>query len=263
MSDSKTSHARAGGAAPRPHGRPRKQPVARTLAAWAVHAFTASGAIAGLLAIAALIADDPRQTLLWLGAALLIDGFDGPMARKVRVSEFAPRFDGAVLDLVIDYLNYTVIPALLVYRSGLVPEGFEIPAAAWIMTTSLYCFGNRDMKTADNYFSGFPAAWNLVVLYFFIAGTGLWANLAIITLLGLLTFVPLKFVHPFRVRDLRSLTLAMTGAWAGLAFALVLAGAPGLPPAQALPTAYGAWLAVSLYFLCLCLWRSFAGRQSR
>ena len=240
-----------------------KLPKGRVAAAWAVHAFTASGVVTALLAITALIAGDLRLALLWLGAALIIDGLDGPMARKVRVSEYAPRFDGAVLDLVIDYLNYTVIPALLVYRSGLVPEGFEIPAAAWIMTTSLYCFGNRDMKTADNYFSGFPAAWNLVVLYFFIAGTGLWANLAIITLLGLLTFVPLKFVHPFRVRDLRSLTLAMTGAWAGLAFALVLASAPGLPPAQALPTAYGAWLAVSLYFLCLCLWRSFAGHQSR
>jgi phosphatidylcholine synthase len=232
---------------------------ARVLAAWAVHAFTASGVVTGLLAISALIAGDFRLALLWLGAALLIDGFDGPMARRVRVTEFAPRFDGAILDLVIDYLNYTVIPALLVYRFGLVPAGFAIPAAAYIMTTSLYCFGNRDMKTSDNYFQGFPAVWNIVVLYIYITASGPWLNLLLIAALGILTFVPLKFVHPFRVRAFRSLTLAMTGAWAGLTLALVLDSAPGRAPAEAMPVAYAAFLAVSLYFLGLCLWRSFRG----
>ena len=233
------------------------RPSGRVLAAWAVHAFTASGAVAGLLAISALIAGDLRMVLLWLGAALLIDGFDGPMARRVRVTEFAPRFDGAILDHIIDYLNYTVIPALVVYRFGLVPPGFAIPAAAFIMTTSLYCFGNKDMKTSDNYFSGFPAVWNLVVLYFYVASSGPWTNLAVVALMGALTFVPVKFVHPFRVRALRSATIAMTGAWGALTLVLVLNGRADLPPSEALPVAYAAWLAASLYFLGLCLWRSF------
>ncbi|MEX1152926.1 phosphatidylcholine/phosphatidylserine synthase [Parvibaculum sp.] len=232
------------------------KPKARVAAAWAVHAFTASGVVTGLLAIAALIAGDLRLALLWLGAALIIDGFDGPMARKVRVSEYAPRFDGAILDLVIDYLTYTVIPALLIYRFGMVPPGWEIPAAAFIMTTSLYCFGNREMKTNDNYFSGFPAVWNLVVLYFFIAGSGSWLNLAVIGALGLLTFVPLKFVHPFRVAALRPLTLAVTALWAGLTFWLVLASGPGLGPREAAPLAFWGFWAVSLYFLGLCIQRS-------
>ncbi|MDP2125062.1 MAG: phosphatidylcholine/phosphatidylserine synthase [Parvibaculum sp.] len=232
------------------------KPKARVAAAWAVHAFTASGVVTGLLAIAALIAGDLHLALLWLGAALIIDGFDGPMARKVRVSEYAPRFDGAVLDLVIDYLTYTVIPALLIYRFGMVPPGWEIPAAAFIMTTSLYCFGNREMKTKDNYFSGFPAVWNLVVLYFFIAGTGPWINLAVIGALGILTFVPLKFVHPFRVEALRPLTLAMTALWAGLTLWLVLASTPALAPAEAAPAAFWAFWAVSLYFLVLCVKRT-------
>ncbi len=250
----------------RAKGHPRPRPLdglkARVLAAWAVHAFTASGVVTGLLAISALIAGDFRLALLWLGAALLIDGFDGPMARKVRVTEFAPRFDGAILDLVIDYLNYTVIPALLVYRFGLVPPGFAIPAAAYIMTTSLYCFGNRDMKTSDNYFQGFPAVWNIVVLYVYIVASSPWLNLAVIAALGILTFVPLKFVHPFRVKAFRSLTLAVTGAWAGLTIALVAGSAPGRAPAETMPLAYWAFLAVSLYFLWLCLWRSFKGPQN-
>lgn len=234
----------------------------RVLAAWAVHAFTASGVVTGLLAISALIAGDFRLALLWLGAALLIDGFDGPMARKVRVTEYAPSMDGAVLDLVIDYLNYTVIPALLVYRFGLVPDGFAIPAAAFIMTTSLYCFGNRDMKTEDNYFQGFPAVWNLVVLYFYVISSSPWANLVIIAGLGILTFVPMKFVHPFRVKAMRGATLAMTGAWAALTVVLVLGSKSGETPADTMPTAYWAFLVVSLYFLGVCLWRSFKGPQN-
>lgn len=235
----------------------------RVVAAWAVHAFTASGAVAGLLAISALIAGDLRLVLLWLGAALLIDGFDGPMARRVRVTEFAPRFDGAILDHIIDYLNYTVIPALVVYRFGLVPPGFEIPAAGYIMTTSLYCFGNKDMKTEDNYFVGFPAVWNLVILYFYVTSSGHWANLVIIAALGALTFIPLKFIHPFRVKALRSYTLAITGAWGALTLVLVLGSGPNLAPADASPAAYGAWLLASLYFLGVCAWRTWKGPEAR
>ncbi len=249
MSDARTEREKAGLPPPQ---------RARVAAAWAVHAFTASGVITGLLAIAALIGGDLRLALLWLGAALIIDGFDGPMARKVRVTEYAPRFDGAVLDLVIDYLTYTVIPALLIYRFGLVPDGWGIPAAAYIMTTSLYCFGNREMKTADNYFSGFPATWNLVVLYFYIAGSGPWLNLAVIAALGILTFVPLKFIHPFRVKTLRPLTLAVTALWAGATFWLVVASAAATPPREASPVVFWGWVAASLYFLGLCVWRTAA-----
>lgn len=237
-------------------------PKARVAAAWAVHAFTASGVVTALLAIAALIAGDLRLALLWLGAALIIDGLDGPMARKVDVSRYAPRFDGAVLDLVIDYLTYTVIPALLVYRFGLVPAGFEIPAAAYIMLTSLYCFGNREMKTGDLYFSGFPAVWNVVVLYFHVLGTGPWGNLAAIAVLGVLTFVPFKYIHPFRVRTLRPLTLAVTALWALSTFWLVMASAPGRPPLEAAPAAFWGFLATSLYFLGLCVWRTLKGPQA-
>lgn len=239
----------------------RKRPPARVAAAWAVHAFTASGVVTALLAIAALIAGDLRLALLWLGAALIIDGFDGPMARKVRVTEYAPRFDGAVLDLVIDYLTYTVIPALLIYRFGLVPPGWEIPAAAWIMTTSLYCFGNREMKTADNYFSGFPATWNLVVLYFHVLGSGPWLNLAVIAALGILTFVPFKYIHPFRVAMLRPLTLAVTALWALATFWLVFRSGPQTPPSEAAPAVFWTFLATSLYFLAICAWRTLDDRK--
>src|SRR5690606_12831322 len=134
-----------------------RRPPARVAAAWAVHAFTASGVVTALLAIAALIAGDLRLALLWLGAALIIDGFDGPMARKVNVSAYAPRFDGAVLDLVIDYLTYTVIPALLIYGFGFWPPRSEIGADAFIIKSTHNCYGIKEMKSQDIYFSGFHA----------------------------------------------------------------------------------------------------------
>lgn len=238
-------------------GTPHKAPKARIAAAWAVHAFTASGVVTGLLAIAALFAGDLRLALLWLGAALIIDGFDGPMARRVGVAHVVPRFDGAVLDLVIDYLTYSVIPALMVWLFVMVPAGWGIPAAAYMMTTSLYCFGNRDMKTADNYFSGFPAVWNIVVLYFFIIGSPPALNLAVIAALGILTFIPVKFIHPFRVETARRLTLAATVLWGGLTFWLVFNATPMAAPAQTAPVAFWLWVAISLYFLGFCLWRTF------
>ncbi len=221
------------------------------------HWFTASGVIPALLSIDAVMRDDFRMGLIWLGVAMIIDGLDGPLARKVDVFSHTPRFDGAVLDFVIDYLTYTVIPALMVARFALVPEPFELPAAAFIMATSLYCFGNKDMKTADNYFQGFPALWNLVVLYIYVLGTGALFNLALILALGALTFVPLKFIHPFRVREWRALTLPLTALWAAGAVFLVWFG-NGPAPTPLLPESavLGLWLLVSLYFAGLSLWRS-------
>lgn len=240
---------------PKPELEAEKAPALNRISAWSVHLFTASGVIIALLAIDALIKNDARMVLLWLGAALIIDGLDGPLARKVNVTRYAPRFDGAILDLVIDYLTYAVIPALMVYHFGLVPPGWEIPAASFIMITSLYCFGNRDMKTDDNYFQGFPATWNLVVLFFFLLDTSLITNLVAITALGLLTFMPLKFVHPIRVVRWRVLTVAITVCWTTSTFWLIWATDMAHASLEA-PLVYGLWYASSVYFLGLCIWRS-------
>lgn len=230
--------------------------------AWAIHAFTASGLIPALLAIDALIKGDARTSLLWLGLALLIDGLDGPLARRFNVTEHTPRFDGAILDLVIDYLTYTAIPALMIWYLQLVPAGYELAAASFIMITALYCFGNRDMKTDDNYFSGFPATWNLVVLYFVLLASDPWINLVIIGLLGILTFIPMKFVHPFRVERFRLLTFVMTAAWSLSSLWLIIT-ATEAPLLETEPTAFGAWLFSSFYFFGISAYRTWENRSHR
>ena len=85
------------------------------IAAWAVHGFTGSGAVLGFLAIISILDNDLTGAFLWLGLALLIDGIDGTIARKIGVTDKTPNIDGSTIDNVIDYLNYVIIPALMVY----------------------------------------------------------------------------------------------------------------------------------------------------
>ncbi len=226
-------------------------------AAWAVHAFTASGAVLGFLALLAIVNGDKLAVFFWLGLALFVDGIDGTLARRAKVREVTPHVDGTTLDNVIDYFNYVAVPAMLVYWFGLVPAGWETVATATIMGVSCYTFANAEMKTYDYYFSGFPALWNIFVLAAFILQTDPWTNLAAIAICCVLTFIPLKYVHPFRVPHLRSLNIPITVVWAVASVWLVLADpdATDLPAAQ--PVVYWAWIASSLYFVGLSLWRSF------
>jgi len=225
----------------------------------AVHALTASGAVLGFLALASVLNGDIDAAFLWLGAALAVDGVDGPLARKVGVREATPELDGATLDNVIDYFTYVAVPAVMVWSGGFVPSGWETPAAAAMMGASTYTFANASMKTEDWWFRGFPAVWNLVVFAFYVLGTGPWWNLGVIAVCLALTFAPLKFVHPFRVRAFRPATLAATAAWAG-ASGLLLA----LPEAALAGAARAVWAVCAAWFGALTLWRSFGpGRPDR
>lgn len=225
--------------------------------AWAVHAFTASGIVLGFLALIAILNSDKTAVFLWLGLALFVDGIDGTLARKAKVREVTPQLDGTTLDNVIDYFNYVAVPALMIYWFGLVPPGWEIPTAATIMAVSCYTFANTDMKTSDYYFSGFPAVWNLVVLYFHILQTGPWTNLIVLSICGVLTFVPVKFVHPFRVGAWRSITIPMTVLWAATTLRLVLIPTDTATAQQTSPLFFWLWVLASVYFAALSLWRSF------
>lgn len=221
--------------------------------AWAIHALTASGALIAMLALTAVMGGEMAAAFLWLGLALLVDAVDGPLARRFRVAEVLPRISGDILDLVVDYLTYVVVPALMLASSGLLPQGTGPLTAGIVLAASLYTFANRDMKTEDNYFEGFPAIWNVLVLYMWVLDTPPAANLAVIALCVALTFTRLKFSHPLRVVHLRPLTLAVTGLWAALSLYLVLVH-PALPLWAAAP-----WLAAAAWFIALTGWRTARG----
>ena len=179
------------------------------------------------LAALAIIERDWPLVLMWLLAALAVDGVDGSLARWAKVKERAPRIDGATLDLIIDYLNYVFIPALLIVRAELVPSSLAPSLAAAILISSLYNFTRTDLKTADNYFRGFPALWNVVAFYLFAAGVSPEAAAIAVVLLAALTFAPVHFVHPFRVRDYGRWLPLLACGWAAATVALLWPGWTG------------------------------------
>ena len=226
------------------------------IAAWAVHGFTASGAVLGFLAIISILNNDLVGAFLWLGLALLIDGIDGSLARKIGVLDKTPNIDGSTLDNVIDYLNYVIIPALMIYWFQMVPNGWEIILPAGMFAVSLYTFANMNMKTNDYYFSGFPAVWNIVVLYFYILNTHPIINVIIILLLFIFTFIPIKFVHPLRVKKIRNLTIFCTVLWSATSLKLVTTN-PDINLFAEQKIVLLIWIACSIYFATICGTRSF------
>ncbi len=228
------------------------------IAAWAVHGFTASGAVLGFLALISIFNNDQIGAFLWLGLALLVDGLDGTIARKVDVTKIIPTIDGSTLDNLIDYLNYVIIPSLMIYWFQMVPNGWEIIIPAAIFAVSLYTFANINMKTKDYYFSGFPALWNIVVLYFYILNTNNYINLIVIIFLLILTFIPLKFVHPLRVKKLRNMTIFFTIIWSATTLKLITTSS-NVNLFNDEKIVLIIWIFCSFYFATICASRSIKG----
>ncbi len=215
----------------------------RAIGAFAIHVLTASGAALALIAL--ILATGGHWTMMFacLGLALIVDGVDGPLARALRVKDVLPRWDGAGLDFVVDFTTYVFVPAYAIAASGLLPDGFGVPAAALIVITGALYFADRTMKTDDNYFRGFPAVWNVIAFYLYVLTPPPWIAAAAIVALAALTFVPIRFVHPLRVRCLRWLNITLMAVWAVLALITVLANlSPG-------PYVVYGLSVIALYFL--------------
>lgn len=215
----------------------------RIFAAWSVHAFTLTGVIWATLAILALLSDRPKLMWLFLGVALIVDGIDGTLARRADVRTHAPYFDGVILDSVVDYLTWTFIPALFMYRAGLLGDGIlAIGLLLLINVTSMFCYANTKMKTDDYYFMGFPAAWNVVALALWLFNPGTLVTAILVVLFSILTWAPITFIHPFRVARFMIVNVVATLAWIVSSAVLVAAHPVADPLAAGVWTASGSWL---------------------
>ena len=194
-----------------------------TACAWGVHLYTALGAALGLLAIFYAAAGDFRASFLAMGAATLIDSSDGPLARKFMVKTRVPTFDGALLDNIVDYLTYTVAPVFLMLEAGIIPgTRWGLLLACFVMLASAYGFCQTKAKTDDHYFLGFPNYWNLVAFYLFCLALGTGFNVIVLTVLGVMVFLPIKYIYPNRTVALRPLTLTLGILWAGVTVAMLV-----------------------------------------
>jgi phosphatidylcholine synthase len=231
--------------------KPPSNLLVRKSLAMGVHFFTATGAIWGLLALVAIFRHEWRLAIFWMILAMFVDGFDGMLARWADVKTHAKNIDGALLDNILDYLNYVVVPALFLLEGDFLPEEFRMVGAIAILLTSAYQFTQVDAKTDESeeyFFKGFPSYWNVMVLYMLIMGLNPWLNLAFLTIFNILVFVPIKYVYPSRNTRLRRLTLILSylygiiGIWGVMQY-------PNVPQW----VVWGSFIYV-VYYLALSLW---------
>jgi phosphatidylcholine synthase len=218
---------------------------------WAVHLLTASGAALALGAALAAANNHWQLAFFWLGIALIVDGIDGPLARRSDVIGRVPWFDGAMLDFVIDYSTYVLVPAMILVRSDLLSQPYALFAGIAVAVVGALYFADTRMKTPDAAFRGFPAVWNVVIFQLMIYKWPEPVTLFVIALAAVLTFTGVEFVHPIRVRRLRPLTLAMAALWAVLGLVALLANLnphPLVVVAFALANAYFAVIGAYLQY---------------
>ena len=189
------------------------RPSNSVLIAFSVHLFTASGAFWAFLALVAAAEGRFTNMWFWLGVALLVDGVDGPMARYFNVKSVLPNWSGELLDCIIDYVTFAMIPAFALYQSGFLEELYSFICAALIVCTSAIYYADTRMKSRDNCFIGFPICWNMVVFTLFVIEPGWHTAFAVVIISAILSFIPILFVHPVRVTIWRPLTLSMLAIW--------------------------------------------------
>ncbi|WP_347057612.1 CDP-alcohol phosphatidyltransferase family protein [Blastococcus sp. HT6-30] len=228
------------------------------LAGAAVHLYTASGSVLGLLIVLAAF-DGAVETALWLIlATLFIDGTDGMLARRARVKQTIPWFDGARMDDVVDYLTYVFAPVVLLWTTDRLPGG----APGWVLAAlpllaSCYQFCRVDAKTEDHYFLGFPSYWNVVAFYAIILDVGTTGVGLALAVLTVLVFVPVKYVYPSRTKLLRGVNVGLATVWL-VAFAVLIVQYPDPHPlVVALSLAYLA------YYFGVSIWLTVAGSRRR
>ena len=228
---------------------PEAQVSPRTVAAFAVHVFTACGAACALLALIAAVSADWTRMFLWLGLALIIDGIDGTFARRLRVDELLPRWSGDVLDFVVDFTTYVFVPAYAIAEGAVLPASVALALGLIVTVTGALYFADRRMKTADSYFRGFPALWNVVAFYLFLLKPAPWLGAFAVIVLAAATFAPIHFVHPIRVPRWRLPNLAALALWIALA---AVALAQNLNPPAWVAAALAA---IAVYFVMIGLLR--------
>ncbi len=218
------------------------------LFAWLVHLYTASGALVAFFALL-LIDHEKYQAAFWLMyLAVLIDATDGTLARAARVKELISWFDGDRLEDIIDYLNYVLVPSFFLLRADLLPQGDALWLAAAPLLASAYGFCQKEAKTQDHFFLGFPSYWNILVFYLYVMQTPRWLNAFLILILSALVFVPLRYLYPSRSPVLRGLTVGLGIIW-GIILLIIIYSLPQPPPYLA-----HASLLYPVYYTILSFW---------
>ena len=181
--------------------------------AWLVHLLTCTGLIAGFLSLTYIFKNDQKLAFMCLGVALIIDAIDGTLARKFNVSRYVKNIDGKMLDSVIDFFNYIIIPSIMIFWFNIVPVSFTILIPLIILIISAISYSNMNLMTSDNFYKGFPCIWNILLLYLYFFDFNQIPNLILISLCIILKFIPIKYLHPLRVKKLKIYSIIFLILW--------------------------------------------------
>lgn len=192
-------------------------------AAWAVHALTASGVIVGYVGLNSVIEGHARAGIIWLIVALILDGIDGPIARKLDVQGRIPTLNGNSLDLIVDYFTCAIVPVAFLYQFDIVPEHTSGPVGFTILFVSALWMARTDQEDEERWFNGFPAEWNMIIPSLFLLRYNVWVNLVICVVFCALTLSRVQFAHPVSVRERRSISLTFMTLWLGSMLWLAIA----------------------------------------
>ncbi|XCB29371.1 phosphatidylcholine synthase [Arcanobacterium hippocoleae] len=226
--------------------------------AWGVHAFTLSGLFFACLAVLAMGDGEFKWMWLWLGIAMIVDAVDGTMARKACVQEVVPWFDGGIVDIAVDYLTWTFIPAVFMYLAlPLGPKPVAMVMMITVVVSSMFCYANKNWKSTDYYFVGFPAAWNIVAAILWVLKFNAVVNVSVVIVLAILTLVPTYYTHPFRVKKYMAINIAAVIAWI-ISMGTMIA----IFPNTSLPAAIVFWV-TGIWFMATGVIRTIANRPDK
>ncbi len=189
--------------------------------AWLVHLYTALGTVVAFFSLLCIEQTNFREAFYLMALAVVIDATDGMLARAARVKELIPWFDGELLDEIVDYFNYVIVPSLFLVRANILPPQDSLWLAALPLLASAYGFCQREAKTADYFFLGFPSYWNVVAFYLYVLQTPLWVNAFVIIALSILVFVPLRYIYPSRSPRFRSQINVLGALWGAAMLCLI------------------------------------------
>ncbi len=143
----------------------------------------------------------------------------------------------------------------MIYWFRYVPDQFIIFIPAILILISIFSYVNLNILTDDNYYNGFPAIWNVVILYFYIFGTSQNINLIFLILLILLKFSPLKCIHPLRVKKLKNFSIFFSILWFITSVFLIILKGSNLNPVYEIFLMF-LWVVSNIYFITVSVFKT-------
>lgn len=183
--------------------------------AWGLHTVTAAGVVVGYVGLNSVMEGHARAAILWLVAALVLDGIDGPIARAIDVGARVPVLNGNTLDLIVDYFTCTIVPVAFLYRFNVLPDDVGGPIGFAILLVSALWMSRTDQETADGWFRGFPAEWNMIIPTLYLVHADRWLSAVVCVAFCGFTLSSVEFPHPVSVRHQRGISIGFLLAWLG------------------------------------------------